>query len=211
MEISVLLCNFASSFVSMLLRYPPNFSDRTTLNSDLTVLQVHDWHLSVRTIICLSQMRSYINKHHEADASLSANGSTAFKWKLCCHWLKGLLHNVTFFQPGPGFHYNRSIIQNFNFNLVPYNDIGYPSQSQNNLKWHISLWHGSFSHLITSLKPFSSIEFSLFNGVSLCQIGYPPTSLCTNNPVPNHLHNNKLNISEMHRNLINSSTLNELF
>ena len=55
MEISVLLCNFASSFVSMLVRYPPNFSDRTTLNSDLTVLQVHDWHLSVRTIICLSQ------------------------------------------------------------------------------------------------------------------------------------------------------------
>ena len=27
---------------------------------------------------------------HEAVANLSANGSTAFIWKLCCHWLKGL-------------------------------------------------------------------------------------------------------------------------
>ena len=28
--------------------------------------------------------------HHDAVTSLSANGSTAFIWKLCCHWLKGL-------------------------------------------------------------------------------------------------------------------------
>ena len=27
--------------------------------------------------------------------SLSANGSTAFKWKLCCHWLKGLQQHQT--------------------------------------------------------------------------------------------------------------------
>ena len=26
----------------------------------------------------------------DAVTSLTANGSTAFKWKLCCHWLKGL-------------------------------------------------------------------------------------------------------------------------
>ena len=27
---------------------------------------------------------------HDANANLSANGSTAFNCKLCCHWLKGL-------------------------------------------------------------------------------------------------------------------------
>ena len=27
-------------------------------------------------------------KWHDAATSLSTNGSTAFSWKLCCHWLK---------------------------------------------------------------------------------------------------------------------------
>ena len=31
-----------------------------------------------------------VTKWSDAVASLSANGSTAFIWKLCCHWLKSL-------------------------------------------------------------------------------------------------------------------------
>ena len=32
-----------------------------------------------------------ISTQYDVAARFLANGSTAFKWKLCCHWLKGLL------------------------------------------------------------------------------------------------------------------------
>ena len=34
-------------------------------------------------------INSIVITHAGLMANLSANGSTAFKWKLCCHWLKG--------------------------------------------------------------------------------------------------------------------------
>ena len=41
---------------------------------------------------------------YDIDASFSANGNTAFKWKLCCHWLKGLHQwHVVSVRQGPVF------------------------------------------------------------------------------------------------------------
>ena len=38
----------------------------------------------------------------DPEASLPTNGSTAFIWKLCCHWLKGLWqYHVAFIRPTP--------------------------------------------------------------------------------------------------------------
>ena len=39
----------------------------------------------------LVQSLSLVLLHwHDSDESISVNGNTAFKWKLCCHWLKDL-------------------------------------------------------------------------------------------------------------------------
>ena len=43
-----------------------------------------------------------ITENCDAVTSILANGSTAFKWKLCCHWLKGLWqHHNALVSQGP--------------------------------------------------------------------------------------------------------------
>ena len=43
--------------------------------------------------LLFSMAPSWHSKQHATHANILANGSTAFIWKLCCHWLKCLLRH----------------------------------------------------------------------------------------------------------------------
>ena len=60
------------------LQYAPNHQ---------TPLQLFEF---LRCFIMMLMAREISLMRCEVVANLSANGSTAFQWKLCCHWMKGL-------------------------------------------------------------------------------------------------------------------------
>ena len=60
--------------------------------------QLGDWHSMVRDCKERGLFRPSgprITTGSDGAESLLTNGSTAFIWKLCCHWLRGLRHQIT--------------------------------------------------------------------------------------------------------------------
>ena len=78
--------------------------DSTNRNLEFCVTPIHP----------PNQWRLCLIIWYDAVTSLSANGSTAFKWKLCCHWMTSL------FQPLYSMTHHGS-----GFQLVIFHDISY--------------------------------------------------------------------------------------